>query len=61
MVYGILIMERSSYGLETSLANQNPNYRIDKPAVNTSSDMADRLVVLEYVSDGLEREMMTRL
>ena len=45
------------YGLETSLANQNPNYRIDKRAgvINFSSDMADRLVVLEYVSDGLER------
>jgi len=45
------------YGMNTSLANQNPNFRIDKKGgvINFSSDMANQLVILEYVSDGLER------
>ena len=45
------------YGLNTETANVNPTFRIDKKngVINFSSDMADKLVVLEYVSDGLER------
>lgn len=45
------------YGLNTKLANQNPNYRIDKAGgvINFSSDMANQLVILEYVSDGMEK------
>jgi len=44
------------YGLNTSLANQNPNFRIDKAGgvINFSSEMGGQLVVLEYVSDGME-------
>jgi len=44
------------YGLNTSLANQNPNFRIDKVGgvINFSSEMSGQLVVLEYVSDGME-------
>ena len=44
------------YGLNTSLANQNPNFRIDKVGgvINFSSEMGGQLVVLEYVSDGME-------
>jgi len=40
----------------TSLANQNPNFRIDKVGgvINFSSEMGGQLVVLEYVSDGME-------
>jgi hypothetical protein len=44
------------YGLNTELANQNPNFRIDKAGgvINFSSEMGNRLVVLEYISDGME-------
>ncbi len=44
------------YGLNTSLANQYPNFRIDKVGgvINFSSEMGGQLVVLEYVSDGME-------
>ena len=44
------------YGLNTETANVNPVFKIDKQAgvINFSSDMADELCVLEYVSDGME-------
>jgi hypothetical protein len=44
------------YGLETATANANPTFVIDKRAgvINFTSDMADELVILEYVSDGME-------
>lgn len=44
------------YGMNTSLANQNPNFRIDKAGgvINFSSEMGNKLVVLEYISDGME-------
>lgn len=44
------------YGLNTETANANPTFRINKKAgvINFSSDMADELVVIEYVSDGME-------
>jgi hypothetical protein len=44
------------YGLNTETANQNPTFKINKKSgvINFSSDMADELVVLEYVSDGME-------
>ena len=42
--------------MNTSLANQNPNFRIDKAGgvINFSSEMGNKLVVLEYISDGME-------
>lgn len=45
-----------NYGMNTSLANQNPNFRIDKAGgvINFSSEMGNRIVVLEYISDGME-------
>lgn len=44
------------YGLNTETANQNHTFKIDKQSgvINFSSDMADREVVIEYVSDGME-------
>ena len=44
------------FGLNSETANINPTYRIDKKAgvINFSSDMANQLCVLEYVSDGME-------
>jgi hypothetical protein len=44
------------YGLNTETANQNPTFKINKKSgvINFSSDMAGELVVLEYVSDGME-------
>jgi|TARA_R110000796_G_scaffold122963_2_gene237272 hypothetical protein len=44
------------YGLNTETANANPTFKINKKGgvINFSSDMADELVVLEYVSDGME-------
>ena len=43
------------YGLNTETANSNPTFKIDKAngVINFSSDMADKIVVIEYVSDGL--------
>jgi len=45
------------YGLNTETANQNPTFSINKSGgvINFSSDMADELCVLEYVSDGMEK------
>jgi hypothetical protein len=46
----------SRFGLNTETANFNPTFKINKAGgvVSFSSDMADQLVVLEYVSDGME-------
>lgn len=44
------------FGLETSEANVNPKFVIDKASgvINFSSAVSGRLIVLEYISDGLE-------
>jgi hypothetical protein len=44
------------YGLNTETANSNPTFRLDKKAgvINFSSQMSDKLCILEYVSDGME-------
>jgi hypothetical protein len=41
------------YGLEPENANVNPTFRIQNGVIDFSSNMANRLVVLEYVSDGM--------
>lgn len=45
----------SRYGLETSNANVNGTYRLDKRlgVIRFSSDVKGRTVIIEYVSDGL--------
>lgn len=45
----------SRYGLETSKANVNGTYRLDKKlgVLRFSSDVKGRTVVIEYISDGL--------
>jgi len=44
------------YGLNTETANINPTFKINKSGgvINFSSSMADQIVVIEYVSDGME-------
>ena len=44
------------YGLNNETANFNPTFGIDRKAgvINFSSEMADELCILEYVSDGME-------
>jgi len=44
------------FGLNTETANRNPTFRIDKKTgvINFSSEMMDKLCILEYVSDGME-------
>ena len=44
------------FGLNTETANINPTFSIDKKGgvINFSSGLTDKLVVLEYVSDGME-------
>ena len=44
------------FGLNAEAANINPTFRIDKSAgvINFSSGMSNKLVVIEYISDGLE-------
>lgn len=44
------------YGLNAETANSNPTFKINKKAgvINFSSDVAGELIVLEYVSDGME-------
>jgi hypothetical protein len=44
------------FGLNTETANVNPTFSIDKKGgvINFSSGMNDKLVTLEYVSDGME-------
>lgn len=46
------------YGINTSSANINPTFVINKAqgVINFSSDLGGRLIVLEYLSDGLESE-----
>lgn len=44
------------FGLETSRANVNPTFRIDKKAgvVNFDSSMSGQKCIMEYVTDGME-------
>jgi len=44
------------FGLNTAEANANPSFRIDKAGgvINFSSGVKQKLVVLEYISDGME-------
>lgn len=44
------------FSLDTAKANGNPKFRIDNKTgvINFDSNMSDELVVLEYVSDGME-------
>jgi len=44
------------FGMETSEANVNPKFVIDKASgvINFSSAVSGRMIVLEYISDGLE-------
>lgn len=44
------------YGLDTSRANANPTFRIDKASgvINFNSDMMGETCILEYISDGME-------
>ncbi len=44
------------YGLNTETANSNPTFKINKASgvIDFSSGAADKLVILEYVSDGME-------
>ena len=44
------------YGLNAETANANPTFKIDKRSgvINFDSTMVDELVILEYVSDGME-------
>ena len=46
----------AKYGLNTETANRNPTFTIDskKGVINFSSSISNNLVVLEYVSDGME-------
>jgi len=47
---------QSRFGLNTETANENPTFSINKKGgvINFTSVMSGKLVVLEYVSDGLE-------
>jgi len=47
----------SRFGLNTETANSNPTFSINKKGgvINFSSGMSGKLVVLEYVSDGMEK------
>lgn len=56
---GIWYFERAvgkRFGLNTETANRNPTFNVDKKAgvINFSSDMANELCILEYISDGME-------
>jgi len=44
------------YGLDTEAANQNPTFNINKEAgtIDFSSGARNHLIVLEYISDGLQ-------
>jgi len=44
------------FGLNTETANMNPTFRIDSKAgvINFDSSLDDEVVVVEYVSDGME-------
>jgi hypothetical protein len=41
------------YGLETTEANSSPTFRIQNGVIDFSSDIANQLIVLEYISDGM--------
>ena len=41
------------FGLETSEANSSPTFRIQNGVIDFSSGVANQLVVLEYISDGM--------
>jgi len=45
-----------AFGLNTETANINPSFRVNKAGgvINFSSGVANQLIVLEYVSDGME-------
>jgi len=49
------------YGLNTETANSSPTFRIDKAngVINFSSGMAGEHCVLEYISDGMNRQPFT--
>lgn len=44
------------YGLDPETANQNPTFTVNKEAgvINFSSGVKNHLIVLEYISDGME-------
>lgn len=44
------------YGLDPEVANQNPTFTVNKEAgvINFSSGAKNHLIVIEYISDGLE-------
>jgi hypothetical protein len=48
------------FGLNTETANFNPTFNIDKKAgvINFDSSMSGESCILEYVSDGMEAEMI---
>ena len=45
-----------NFGLNTAEANINPSFRVDKAGgvINFSSGVKNQLIVLEYISDGME-------
>jgi len=43
----------SRFGLETTEANSSPTFRIQNGVIDFSSGIANQLIVLEYVSDGM--------
>lgn len=48
--------QRAQYNLDTSLSNVNGTFTIDKRSkkIRFSSNIPSRLIVIEYISDGLE-------
>jgi len=42
------------FGLETTEANSMPTFRINNGVIDFSSAVKDQLIVLEYISDGME-------
>ena len=46
----------SKFGQNSATANSNPTFRINKGSgvINFSSGMADKICVIEYISDGME-------
>lgn len=42
------------FGLDTSNANQGPTFRVNGGAIDFSSDISGNLVILEYISDGMQ-------
>lgn len=54
---------RSNYGLDASKMNSNPTFLINKQegVINFSSGLAGKLIVLEYITDGLENEDLSQV